>query len=535
MKSQRFLARFTLALAMLAGLTSCNVQRSPDSNESPPVDASDLDSLEDWCKAASSLPEATQRTIEVLLERAETRHCQVLQFKLERNEKLILRDENLSDVRPLQYLKHLKSLSLAGNSIYDIAPLQDLTDLKSLSISGNPVQDFTPLQHLTDLESLSLVNTQIRDFAFLPHLTRLKFLNLDKNQIRHLPPISSLSQLERLSLDDNLLEDITGLQGFPNLEVVSASRNKITKISSFKDCPNLYKVFLNDNQIEDLTPLDESDLEVSMLYLENNKIQDISPLQNVEVSELYLSSNLVRDLSPLVGTGYAKLDLSYNQIRNLPPLKIQVRQLHLDNNQIEDLRPLEALDRPERLVDLTVTGNQIRQLPSFAEMTDLTYLDLSDNQIEDIRPLATWVYDRERWQRMMTNPRSGLLMKFYRELHLENNQITDLSPLEDFEQPDSLTTLTLKGNQIRQLPSFSGMTCLNFLDLSDNQIEDVSPLQSLETPQGWQISIKLRNNRITDAQPLSLVSRIYVLDLKGNPLVDETCPLPDLEERNCRL
>ncbi|WP_017662055.1 leucine-rich repeat domain-containing protein [Baaleninema simplex] len=259
-----------------------------------------------------------------------------------------------------------------------------------------------------------------------------------------------------------------------------------------------------------------------------------SKIANLYFPNLYLSNNLIQDINPLVGSRYQKLDLSHNQIRNLPPLEIQVIQLHLDNNQIEDLKPIEALDRPERLVDLTVSGNQIRQLPSFAEMTDLTYIDLSNNQIEDIRPLATWVYDRERWQRMLTNPR-GLLLKFSRRLDLANNQISDLSPLEDFEQPDSLTELIFKGNQIRQLPSFSEMTYLSFLDLSDNQIEDVSPLQSLETPQGWSIYIDLRNNQIMDAQPLSLVSRIYVLDLKGNPLVDETCPLPDLEERNCRF
>jgi internalin A len=131
-------------------------------------------------------------------------------------------------------------------------------------------------------------------------------------------------------------------------------------------------------------------------------------------------------------------------------------------------------------------------------LSSLTHLELDNNQISDIKPLES-----------LTN------LSF---LSLEKNQIRDIKPLESLT---NLTWLVLDNNQIRDIKPLESLTNLTVLDLDNNQIRDIKPLQSLTNL----LFIYLKNNQISDIKPLESLTTPIDLDLSGNPIAPKTCLL----------
>lgn len=58
---------------------------------------------------------------------------------------LIVADNAVSDLTPLENCKHLHYLEIFLNRVYDLSPLAKLTELVDVNISYNPISDVTPL------------------------------------------------------------------------------------------------------------------------------------------------------------------------------------------------------------------------------------------------------------------------------------------------------------------------------------------------------------------------------------------------------
>ncbi|EBF5117218.1 LPXTG cell wall anchor domain-containing protein, partial [Listeria monocytogenes] len=80
------------------------------------------------------------------------------------------------------------------------------------------------------------------------------------------------------------------------------------------------------------------------------------------------------------------LDLSSNEINDVGSLANLTNLTHLElgQNQISDLAPLAGLTQ---LIDLDLTNNQISDVSPLADLTNLLTLDVSFNQISDISSL----------------------------------------------------------------------------------------------------------------------------------------------------
>jgi CHAT domain-containing protein/Tfp pilus assembly protein PilF len=184
------------------------------------------------------------------------------------------------------------------------------------------------------------------------------------------------------------------------------------------------------------------------LYLENQQISDLSPLETLpQLQVLYLSNNQISDLQPLsVLTQLQKLYLNGNQISDLRPLSPlnHLNLLYLDDNQIADLTPLSQLSQ---LTELYLSGNQIVHLDPLANLTQLTGLYLWKNQIYDIQALSQ-------------------LTQLSR-LNLGDNRITTIEPLRPLKQ---LVQLDLDDNQITELDPLSALSKLTAIDLRNNPI-----------------------------------------------------------------
>ncbi|MEG4250729.1 leucine-rich repeat domain-containing protein [Microcoleus sp. Pol10D4] len=152
------------------------------------------------------------------------------------------------------------------------------------------------------------------------------------------------------------------------------------------------------------------------------------------------------------------------------------------------------------LTNLNLENNQISDLTPLQSLTNLTNLNLGNNQISDLTPLQS-----------LTN----LI-----ELNLENNQISDLTPLQSLT---SLKYLNLSHNQISDLTPLKFLTCLTYLNLSHNQISDLTPLQSLTCL----TYLNLDNNQISDLTPLKSLTILTYLNLDNNQISNLT-PLKSL-------
>jgi len=99
------------------------------------------------------------------------------------------------------------------------------------------------------------------------------------------------------------------------------------------------------------------------------------------------------------------------------------------------------------------------------------------------------------------------------ELHLRDNQLSDISPLKDLT---NLTELDLSTNQLSDISPLKAVVNLTYLDLSINQLSDISPLKDL-------LKLKFLNlygNEIQDIYPLKGLRNLMDLSIGANPIIE---------------
>jgi Leucine-rich repeat (LRR) protein len=161
---------------------------------------------------------------------------------------------------------------------------------------------------------------------------------------------------------------------------------------------------------------------------------------------------------------------------------------------------IESGEIPAGVRWLGLSNNRITDISPLAELTNLQTLRLNENQITDISPLAE--------------------LTELTELYLSENRIADLSPLAGLT---GLQRLELNRNQITDLLPLAELTGLRVLWLSDNQITDISLLAGLTELRG----LRLYSNQITDLSPLAGLTELRVLGLSNNQITDIS-PLAEL-------
>ena len=98
---------------------------------------------------------------------------------------------------------------------------------------------------------------------------------------------------------------------------------------------------------------------------------------------------------------------------------------------------------------------------------------------------------------------------------LDNNQITDLSPLAAMPK---LNAVSVSGNGLTSLDSLTTSTSIHDIVAFDNQISDVSALVNM--PQ--LLNLSLDHNQLTDATALAGLTQLQGLSLSYNQVSDVT-------------
>ncbi len=480
---------------------------------------------------------------------------------------LYLGNNRIVDVMPLQEFNNLEVLWLSGNPDVNQSQLnsvisQNFSHLRELGVGG--LQGYRPSVNPWMITKLDVSNTGL---SMVPDYENLVYLDASDNQIDNLYPLNSIDPqtLTSLYLSNNRIVDVVPLQKFNNLEALWLSGNPdvnqsqlnsvisqnfshlrelgvgglqgyrpsvnpwvITKLdvsntglSMVPDYENLVYLDASNNQIDNLYPLNAIDPQtLTSLYLGNNRIVDVTPLQQfTQLEALWLSGN--RDIDQ------RQLDQVINQNR------ATLRELG-----VGDLQGYVPMVDPWVITKLDVSNTGLSMVPDYE---NLVYLDASDNQIENLYPLN------------YINPQT------LTSLYLSNNRIVDVVPLQKFNNlealwlsgnpdvnqsqldsvisqnfshlrelgvgglqgyrpsvnPSVITQLDVSSTGLSEMPGYKNLI---YLDASDNQIADLLPLNYVN-PQTL-TSLYLGNNLITDLTPLLQFYDLEVLWLSGNSNID---------------
>ena len=193
-----------------------------------------------------------------------------------------------NDIKELDKMINLESLTLIGTYITNVNVLKNLTGLKEISITESQINDISELKGLTNLTILNLRSNQISDISALKGLTNLTELYLDGNQISDISSLKRLTNLKELTLAYNQIKDINSLSSLKNLQNLRLDYNEISSLTALKKLEALKSLYLGNNQINDIKML-SSLVNLETLDLTDNQIKNIDSLSNMTKYLLYPS------------------------------------------------------------------------------------------------------------------------------------------------------------------------------------------------------------------------------------------------------
>lgn len=137
---------------------------------------------------------------------------------------LIVRNNQLTDIRQIGHVKQLEQLDAMYNPIKSLSGIEYLSSLKQAHFSGYMFTTIEPIASVLSLEALTLAEGTIDDVTPLGKLTNLKYLDLSNSTISSLEFLPHLQNLEFLDLSYYTGTDFDFLLQCPSLKVVVLPR-----------------------------------------------------------------------------------------------------------------------------------------------------------------------------------------------------------------------------------------------------------------------------------------------------------------------
>lgn len=206
---------------------------------------------------------------------------------------------DITNLTGLTAATNLDTLVLHDNAISDLSPLEDLIKLQVLNLDRNTISDLSPLEGLINLIDLNLSHNAITDFSPVSGLIRLESIHFTENPIADLTPLAALISLRRLHTWGTPIENLSAVTALPKLRILDICGGELTDISPLAEMTQLRELYLVGNQITDITPL-SSLTGLTRLSLRNNEISDVSPLATLHnLTWIEVNNNNIQDFSPL--------------------------------------------------------------------------------------------------------------------------------------------------------------------------------------------------------------------------------------------
>ncbi|XP_078667218.1 leucine-rich repeat-containing protein 23-like [Branchiostoma floridae x Branchiostoma belcheri] len=193
--------------------------------------------------------------------------------------RLDLHRKDLTDVRVLRDLVHVRFLDLSGNRLTDLSPLNHMDHLLWLRADRNALTEIN-IQERLFLQVASFAYNQIETLEGLSH-PQLRILNLMGNRLRRVSGLEpcKLRALTTVELRGNMLESTEGL-GIPSLRELYLAANKLEKVEGLRKMPNLKLLHLRDNVISCLSGFTSGMKSLQYLNLRGNQIMTVKEVCN---------------------------------------------------------------------------------------------------------------------------------------------------------------------------------------------------------------------------------------------------------------
>ncbi|MGL5712551.1 MAG: leucine-rich repeat domain-containing protein [Paraclostridium sp.] len=107
------------------------------------------------------------------------------------------------------FLGSLKEIDLAENNIRDIRGIEFATNATYVNLTRNNIYDASYLSKLINLVDLELNENKIEDISFLKKLKKLKTVGLESNNISQIPNLDESEELTLINLNNNKLMDLS--------------------------------------------------------------------------------------------------------------------------------------------------------------------------------------------------------------------------------------------------------------------------------------------------------------------------------------
>ncbi len=341
--------------------------------------------------------------------------------------------------------------------------------------------------------------------------------------------LSVISEIElEFDVDEPGVEiDLDGIQCFQNLTSLTLIGQSFKDISPISALKNIQKIVLIDTSIVSIDSFKNLS-KVNELTISNTKtLQSVDGVEEMtKLTRLDLSDNGIVNIDGLNNlVNLTELVLTNNEITYLPSInRLEfLETLDVSNNSIERLG--EDLSGLSNLTEFIARDNQICDLSTLDDLVSLEILDLSENDLGCLgagispdfsslenAPNLREIYLNDNELTSIENLRGKTLP--LEVLHLENNNLTDITPISDYTD---IQELVLFNNNIVDIDDLSGMTNVTEIDLSENSILDFSDLLSIPNLE----FIDLSDNNITVIPDMSdSWLNLRVLDLDGNDIID---------------
>lgn len=336
--------------------------------------------------------------------------------------------------------KEVNCNRLAGDTI----PAGIPADTVILNLENNRIKRITKnsLRYLTELKVLRLSNNNINTLeeGCFQDLKNLMKLDLARNDLSELYPgiFSPLKSLEILYLYNNKIETLDGLlEDLKNLKKLTLENNMLTEITNetFRNLEKLQHLKLSGNNISRISPVAfKSNQKLTMLSLASNPIRSID---NV------LVNNLQVHYLDLMSCGLSKFP------QGMP---WTVKYLKLSKNNITRITKNDTL--PYTFISVIIledNGLNYVERGAFSHMGFLTDVLLIVNNLDSV---------------------PGPFPQSVRSVYLDKNKITSIA-MDSFQHGTSLSVLSLRSNQIKELPppSFANLRSIRELHLERNPFE----------------------------------------------------------------
>lgn len=280
--------------------------------------------------------------------------------------------DGIEELKTLDFVKNmplLHSLSLEGCNIASIEPLRDNLAITDIYINRvYSLTDVSALPTLSSLKSLYIRSTGL-DRGQLPKLNSLKMLKDLTIETIHAKSFKGMTKLESLTLGGGWQfesKDLAGLKGLKELYILEAWVDR--------------DIF---NVISSLPKLRKLDVVMNHIYEDVSVIFKSSSIEDLRITNSMFSEGMI-----------------YLSLKNIPTNK-KIKKFILNNFKVVNIDDgnyskskyfgtvsNEILSNLQGIEELSIQGNQIKDLDFVNSMPNLNTLDISDNYVTDVAVLA---------------------------------------------------------------------------------------------------------------------------------------------------